>query len=71
MDTQEMRTITGWPGASQIGAAGYLDADHTKNSTGDEFIIVITPRLVHSIPHSGKPIYAGRDTTRSGPGQPQ
>ena len=71
LDSQEMRTITGWPGANQIGPAGYLDADHNKNATNDELIIVITPRLVHAIPHSGKPIYAGRDTTRSGPGQPQ
>lgn len=71
LDTQEMRTITGWPGATQLGAAGYLDADHSTNATNDELIIVITPRLVHAIPHSGKPIYAGRDTTRSGPGQPQ
>ena len=73
LETQEMRSITGWPGANQIGAAGYLDANHTTNTTGDEFIVVITPRLVHSIPHSGKPIYAGTDPARSGsgPGQPQ
>jgi type II secretory pathway component GspD/PulD (secretin) len=71
VDEEEALAISGWPGASQIGAAGYLTADHNKNNKDNELLIVITPRLLHAVPHSGKPIYFGRDTTRSGPGQPQ
>jgi type II secretory pathway component GspD/PulD (secretin) len=70
VDEQEALAISGWPGASQLGAAGYFIGDHNKNTTDNELLIIITPRLVHATPHSGKPIYAGRDTIRGGPGQP-
>ena len=71
VDSQEARAITGWPGTSQIPGAGYATGSHNDNNTDNELLIVITPRLLHATPHSGKPIYAGRDTTRGGPGQPQ
>ena len=71
IDAEMARAISGWPGAAQLGPGGYFIADHTKNKTDNELLIIITPRLIHAIPHSGKPIYAGKDTTRSGPGQPQ
>jgi type II secretory pathway component GspD/PulD (secretin) len=73
VDSEEARAIAGWPGTSQIPVAGYLTGSHNDNNKDNELLIVITPRLLHAIPHSGKPIYAGRDTTRSGPGpgQPQ
>lgn len=71
IDSEEARAISGWPGAAQLGPGGYAIAGHTKSTTDNELLIVITPRLIHAIPHSGKPIYAGRDTNRAGPGQPQ
>ena len=71
VDRQEALTITGWPGTNYLGAAGYVASNHNTNNPENELLIIITPRLIHSIPHSGKPIYAGRDTNRSGPGQPQ
>jgi type II secretory pathway component GspD/PulD (secretin) len=71
VDAEEARAIAGWPGTSQIPVVGYLTGSHNDNNKDNELLIVITPRLLHAIPHSGKPIYAGRDTTRSGPGQPQ
>ena len=70
IDNEVMRAISGWPGAAQLGPGGYFIGDHMKNDTDNELLIIITPRLIHAIPHSGKPIYAGRDTNRSGPGQP-
>jgi type II secretory pathway component GspD/PulD (secretin) len=71
VDSEEAAAIAGWPGTSQIPGAGYLTGSHNDNNKDNELLIVITPRLLHAIPHSGKPIYAGRDTTRSGPGRPQ
>lgn len=71
VDSEEARAIAGWPGTSQIPGAGYLTGSHDDNNKDNELLIVITPRLLHAIPHSGKPIYVGRDATRSGPGQLQ
>ncbi len=71
IDSEVARAISGWPGAAQLGPGGYAIAGHTKDDTNNELLIIITPRLIHAIPHSGKPIYAGRDTNRAGPGQPQ
>jgi type II secretory pathway component GspD/PulD (secretin) len=70
VDQEEVRAIAGWPGAAQLAVVGYLAGNHNTSTKDDELLIVITPRLVHSIPHSGKPIFAGRDTNRTGPGQP-
>jgi general secretion pathway protein D len=70
VDEEEVRAIAGWPGAAQLAGIGYLTGNHNNSNKDDELLIVITPRLLRAIPHSGKPIYAGRDTTRTGPGQP-
>jgi type II secretory pathway component GspD/PulD (secretin) len=70
VDEEEVRAIAGWPGAAQLAGVGYLTGNHNNSNKDDELLIVITPRLLRAIPHSGKPIYAGRDTTRTGPGQP-
>jgi type II secretory pathway component GspD/PulD (secretin) len=71
VDDEEVRAIAGWPGAAQLAVAGYLAGDHSSSDKDNELLIIITPRLVRAIPHSGKPIFAGRDTNRTtGPGQP-
>jgi hypothetical protein len=70
VDVEEMQAISGWPGTSQISGAGRLTSSQNGTTTDDELLIVITPRLLRAMPHPGRPIYAGRDTNRSGPGQP-
>lgn len=61
VDRQEMNAITGWPGLAQIPGARTLAGNPNVNTSNTELLIIITPRLLRSVPHPGKSIYAGSD----------
>jgi len=62
-DVESTNAFNGWPGLGQVPGVSVATGSRSTSSTDSEFLIVVTPRLLHPIPHSGTPIYAGRDTT--------
>jgi type II secretory pathway component GspD/PulD (secretin) len=62
-DVESMNAFTGWPGLGQIPGVDVGAGSRNTTATDSEFLIVVTPRMLHPIPHSGRSIYAGRDTT--------
>lgn len=76
LNKQLVTSISGWPGLGEIPVAGDLAATQNTNDTDTEILFVITPRLLHQIPHPGHAIYVGPNGggpatgVRPGPGQP-
>jgi tetratricopeptide (TPR) repeat protein len=62
-DVESTNAFSGWPGLGQVPGVSVATGSRSTSSTDSEFLIVVTPRMLHPIPHSGTSIYAGRDTT--------
>ncbi len=66
VDQQDLRSILGWPGIGQIPAVGALAAPRNTTTSETELLIVITPRMLRPVGSSGRPIFAGKDTSGRG-----
>jgi hypothetical protein len=68
-DTEQTRTITGWPGLAEIPVAGYAFGTRSNSLQDTELLIVVTPRKLRLVDRLTRKIYAGRgDTTPGGRG---
>jgi Flp pilus assembly secretin CpaC len=60
VQSNEARTLSGWPGAASLPGVGYLTGERTANTQDTETLIVITPHVLRLPPRSSAAVYAGR-----------
>jgi hypothetical protein len=60
VETNEARTISGYPEASAVPGAGYLTGNHSADIKDSEMLFIITPRAMRLPPRNPRAIYAGR-----------
>lgn len=66
IESNEMRAITGTPGAEALGPLSFLGSSKNNQTSSTELLILVTPHVVQWSPRAGKPIYAGRTSTNGG-----
>ena len=70
LQSNEMRSIAGWPWVATAPGIGLLTGEATSNIQKSELVILVTPRALHLPPRQASEIYAGRgepSTPSSGP----
>jgi type II secretory pathway component GspD/PulD (secretin) len=60
IETNEARTISGFPWTATVPGAGYLTGSHSADTKNTEMLFIITPRAVRLPPRNPRAIYAGR-----------
>lgn len=60
IQTQEMRAISGVPGAEALGPLALAGSALNNQNSHTELLILLTPHVLQWRPKTGKPIYAGR-----------
>ena len=59
LQNQEMRAISGTPGAQALGPLALAGSALHKQNSNTELLILLTPHIVQEGPRTGQPIYAG------------
>ena len=60
IQTQEMRAISGTPGAQALGPLALAGTALNNQNSKTELLILLTPHVLQESPKTGKPIFAGR-----------
>lgn len=60
IQTQEMRAISGTPGAQALGPLALAGTALNNQNSKTELLILLTPHVLQTAPRTGKPIFAGR-----------
>ncbi len=66
LETQEMSAINGTPGLADVDAIGLLAGEKTTQNTGDELLILITPRSINPVARVSRELYAGHPPQQGG-----
>lgn len=70
MQSNDLRSTSGWPGASTAPGVGLLTGENTTNIQQSELLILVTPRALQVPPHSAPAVYAGRGEPATPPSPP-
>ncbi len=60
IQTNDLRSTTGWPWVSTVPGIGLLTGEETSNVQQTELLILVTPRALRLPPHQVPAVYAGR-----------
>ena len=60
LQSNEIRSTTGWPWVSTAPGIGLLTGEDTGNIQQSELVILVTPRALRLPPHDVPAVYAGR-----------
>jgi type II secretory pathway component GspD/PulD (secretin) len=70
IQSNDIRSISGWPGVSKVPGVEYLTGENIDNSQQTETFIVITPRALRYPPHNVPALYAGHGEPTTPPELP-
>lgn len=70
IQTNDLRSTTGWPWASTVPGIGLLTGEETPNVQQTELLILVTPRALRLPPHQVPAVYAGRGEPATAPSPP-
>ncbi|MFZ0970194.1 MAG: FG-GAP-like repeat-containing protein [Candidatus Acidiferrales bacterium] len=66
LEKQEMNAINGTPGITDMTAIGQLIGDRTSQDTGDELLVLVTPRRINPVERVSHELYAGHPPQQGG-----
>ena len=58
---QQTLSVTGWPGVTDLPGLNRILSDQNPMDQSAELVVMVTPRNLRLIPHSARPLYAGRE----------
>jgi hypothetical protein len=70
IESNDLRSTTGYPGLAEAGPLGYLTGEHSKQKSDTELLIAVTPHQLRLTARPDRSFYAGRGEGEAAPAPP-